>query len=107
MPWVQLSLEVDSHSTELAAGIFELYGALSVTLQDAADEPLLEPAPGEQPLWQATRVVALFPADFSSVQLLQTLQAELHAPDIRLMMELLEDRDWSNTWRESMSSRSV
>ena len=104
MPWIHLSIDIDSHYTELAASIFELYGALSVTLQDAADEPLLEPAPGEQPLWQAIRVVALFPADFSYDRLLKTLQAELQAPDTRLTVEVLEDRDWSNTWRDSFQA---
>ena len=30
-------------------------GALSVTLTDAGDEPVLEPAPGETPLWSDVR----------------------------------------------------
>ena len=38
-------------------------GALSVTLTDAGDDPVLEPAPGETPLWTRTRVTALFDAD--------------------------------------------
>ncbi|GIS02630.1 MAG: hypothetical protein CM15mP103_11810 [Gammaproteobacteria bacterium] len=35
-------------------------GALSVTLEDEADQPLLEPGPGETPLWDAVRLTALF-----------------------------------------------
>ena len=38
-------------------------GALSVSLADAEDEPLYEPAPGTTPLWSSTRVTGLFPGD--------------------------------------------
>ena len=35
-------------------------GALSVTLEDAANQPLLEPGLGETPLWAVVTVTALF-----------------------------------------------
>ena len=38
-------------------------GAHSVTLTDAGNAPVLEPAPGETPLWADTRITALFDAD--------------------------------------------
>ena len=44
---------------ELEDWLFQ-HGALAVTLEDDADEPLLEPGPGETPLWQAIRLVGLF-----------------------------------------------
>ena len=39
------------------------HGAHSVTYSDAGDRPLLEPAPGETPLWHDTRITGLFSAD--------------------------------------------
>ena len=104
MPWLQLSFEVDKQQAETISALLDAAGALSVTLLDAADEPLLEPAPGEQPLWQATRVTALFPADFNHTPVLHALQSALNNPGLGYRLEPLEDRDWSNTWRDSFHS---
>lgn len=38
-------------------------GAVSVALVSESDEPVLEPAPGEMPLWETIRLQALFPLD--------------------------------------------
>ena len=45
MPWLQLSVEVPADQAEIASEAFSAAGALSVTVLDAGDEPLLEPAP--------------------------------------------------------------
>lgn len=101
MAWLQLSVEVSSKLTEVVSDLFNEAGALSVTLLDAEDETLLEPAPGEHPLWSQSRVVGLFLQDFQAAG----LQAQLSAtfPDFKLTLssETLEDRDWSSTWRDS------
>ena len=76
-------------------------GALSVTYQDAADEPILEPGLGEHPVWSATRVVALFPEDSDTGRTTQRLREALHEAGIEPRIERLEDRDWSSTWRET------
>jgi ribosomal protein L11 methyltransferase len=47
-------------------------GALSVTLEDEADQPLLEPGPGETPLWDAVRLTALFAGHEDLAPLLAT-----------------------------------
>ena len=45
---------------EFAEEILLAHGAQSVTQVDAADDPVLEPAPGEAPLWPRTRTIGLF-----------------------------------------------
>src|SRR5690606_4659008 len=63
MSWQQLVFASDrAREPALEDTLLEL-GVLSVTLQDNADEPVLEPGVGERPLWQATRLVALFDAE--------------------------------------------
>ena len=52
--------EVGGDLADIATAVFDAAGALSVTVVDAGAEPLLEPAPGETPLWADTRVTALF-----------------------------------------------
>ena len=74
-------------------------GALSVTLTDAGDNPVLEPAPGETPLWADTRITALFDtaSDIDSLpgKLCTALQVRELPPN---HIETLADRAWEREW---------
>lgn len=99
MAWLQVSLTVDAARVEAVENLFMDLGALSITNLDAADQPLLEPGPGETPLWRSTQITALFPED----QQLKPLQASLAgglAADIlaTLAVERLEDQVWERVW---------
>ena len=101
MPWLQFSVTAPQAQAPLLELLFENLGALSVTLGDAADEPILEPDPGEQRLWSHTRVSALFDAeqnaDALGATLRQALPAEI-APSLSL--ERLGDRAWERAWMD-------
>jgi ribosomal protein L11 methyltransferase len=101
MSWLQISVEVNGDLTDVATEVFVDSGALSVTYQDAADEPILEPGLGEHPVWSATRVVALFPDDCDVSRISLCLRETLDGAGIEPRIEPLEDRDWSSTWRDS------
>jgi ribosomal protein L11 methyltransferase len=101
MTWLQVSVEVTGDLAEVATEVFMDAGALSVTYQDAADEPILEPGLGEHPVWSATRVMALFPDDSGAGRVTQRLREALHDAGIEPRIERLDDRDWSSTWRET------
>jgi ribosomal protein L11 methyltransferase len=99
MPWQQFSIEAGQLDPETLSQFFEQQGALSVTFQDAADQPMFEPLPGETPLWSATRVVALFDDEVSLETLRQKMRQEFDATlSERLQVETLEDRDWERVW---------
>mgnify|MGYP001815242281 CR=1 FL=1 len=104
MPWLQLSIDIDGDDVERLTEFFNAAGALSVTTLDAGDEPLLEPAPGETPLWRRVRVSALLAADTDIAQLQASLASAF--PDLaqEISTERIEDRDWSETWRDSFSA---
>jgi ribosomal protein L11 methyltransferase len=104
MTWLQLSIEVPADQAEIASEAFSGAGALSVTVLDAGDEPLLEPAPGETPLWTCNRIVALFGSETDVAQVESHLRDVLPGESIHCHREPLEDRDWSNTWRDSFSA---
>jgi ribosomal protein L11 methyltransferase len=104
MPWLQFSLDVPGNKAEAVTAVLDDAGALSVTILDAADEPLLEPLPGETPLWKKARVVALFEPGTDPRPLQQTLRDMLEAPGLQLQVEQLDDRDWSTTWRDSFGA---
>ena len=99
MEWIQLiilSSRQDSHEIENA--LIDL-NALSVTIQDAADQPILEPAVGETPLWDQCIVTALFPTTVDTQAInLQFYASISSSPQIR--WEQLEDKDWSEEWKK-------
>ena len=78
---------------------FEARGALSVTLVDAADQPLFEPEPGTTPLWSSTRITALFEADVDLAPLRAALAEQFGgAATGQLEVSTLEDQDWERAW---------
>lgn len=101
MPWIQFIIESDAAAAPALVDWLDTVGAAAVTLRDSADQPLYEPPPGEQPLWNRTRVVGLFPAESDSTALAAALSAHTApAPPPPHRFEALEDKDWSRTWME-------
>ena len=98
MPWLQVRINTERARAEAIEDALLAAGAVSVTLQDNADQPILEPALGETPLWDQTGISALFDAsidpDIASFAAGQALGEPL--PEHR--WELLEDKDWEREW---------
>ena len=92
-------MDLESLDADTVEQIFIRHGAQSVTLTDARDRPVLEPGPGETPLWRDTRITGLFPAgvDFEQLRgdLVDSLGiVALPAHDI----SDLADRAWEREW---------
>ncbi len=75
--WIELRLECPREQADALSDALTEAGALSVTLSDAADDPVLEPPPGEAPLWPRVIAVGLFGAETDVDVVLQTAQATL------------------------------
>ena len=63
MPWQQLHIQCEKSQAELAETLMLEADALSISLDDAGDQPLFEPLPGESPLWDDVIVTGLFDGD--------------------------------------------
>lgn len=98
MPWLQLRVDTSRLDAEGIEDALMSAGALSVTLEDNADQPILEPALGETPLWQETRVTGLFDADIDTAAVNQTIQKTLGTELPPHRWEALEDKDWEREW---------
>ncbi len=96
MPWLQLFLNSTPEEAPKAESIIAGLGALSVTLQDNADQPIFEPALGETPLWEQTRITGLFDASINTQATSQKLNQLL--PNTQHRWEQLEDKDWEREW---------
>lgn len=99
--WRQVSVLSDAVHAERLSESFEDAGAVSVTFEDAADQPLFEPKPGETPVWDATRIIALFEADadLDAVHA-QMLRQAGRAPLSNWREEVLADQVWERAWLE-------
>jgi ribosomal protein L11 methyltransferase len=98
MPFLQLTLELGKLNPQPVEDALFAIGALSVTLEDAADDPILEPAPGALPLWPTVNIKALFAAETHQQLVLRALQTQLQAALPTHHFELLADRPWEREW---------
>lgn len=100
MPFLQI--RCDSGHPEFAEEILLACGALSVSQVDAADEPVLEPAPGDTPLWPRTISIGLFQPDADAAEVESQLRSVLpDGADLNLQVENVEDQDWVRVWLEN------
>lgn len=98
MPFLQLTLAIGSADPEPYEDALLAVGASSITLEDAADDPVLEPAPGTTPLWPTVRLKALFDASVDRDALLLGLTQLLPSPLPPIALEDIADRHWEREW---------
>lgn len=98
MPWQQITLFTTKDNAEALGEQLEQLGAASVTMQDAADQPLYEPPPGTTPLWAMTNVVGLFDDKADMDAVLQQLRENSPEPLPEYRIEELEDQNWERAW---------
>lgn len=97
MAWLQL--RIHSAHPEFAEEILLGNGAVGVSFIDAEDRPVLEPAPGETPLWENTVILGLFPDTADLAQAQAALRELLpDGADVAIAQELIEDQDWVRAW---------
>jgi ribosomal protein L11 methyltransferase len=94
--WLQLRLATNKQQAESLEQALLDAGALSVTLEDAGDEPLLEPGVGETPLWREVILTGLFRADTDMAPIIAALPPLPEEPRV----EILEDKDWTREWMQ-------
>ena len=101
--WQEWALETHSPLVEsLEEWLFD-HGALAVSLEDNANEPLLEPGPGETPLWQNVVLKALFAGDADLSSIKAVLPRTLLAENSKSEVSRLEDREWTRVWMDDFA----
>lgn len=101
MPWLELHLRLESSDHAAVEQALDDVGALAQTLTDAEDNPVLEPAPGETPLWPQLKLQALFAAERDPLELLVELEGRLPEEVLRsARFAKLDDRDWTRAWMD-------
>jgi ribosomal protein L11 methyltransferase len=97
--WRQFVMNLGALDPGAVEEVFIRFGASSVTMTDAGDNPVLEPGPGETPLWTDTLITGMFAADVDLSRFEDELQRQLGLTELPAhRIENLEDRDWEREW---------
>jgi ribosomal protein L11 methyltransferase len=99
MTWLQLRLDTQPGEIESLEERMLATGAVAVTMEDNADQPVLEPGVGETPLWGQVRLTGLYPADADMDQVLAGFPPQL-LRRANQRVEILEDKDWEREWMQ-------
>ena len=99
MSWLQLRLDTHPGEIEQLEELMLASGAVAVTMEDNADEPVLEPGVGETPLWGQTRLTGLYHAGTDMAAALDGFPAQL-LEQSNHRVEILEDKDWEREWMQ-------
>jgi ribosomal protein L11 methyltransferase len=94
--WFEVSVGVARERVEVVEAVLEELGALAITLEDDADNPVLEPGPGSTPLWPSVHLRGLFDEDIAREHVTTTLQnkAGIDRPGL-IRWRQVDDQDWT------------
>ncbi len=91
MNWLELTITATEQNVPEIEDILLELGAQAVTLKNAGDRQLFEPAPGEIPLWEQVFVTGLFPTTIDVKALETAINTHLQFP---YRLDPLEEKDW-------------
>ena len=100
MAWLQLIIPTNDTQADQLSDVLMEQGAVSVTLQDMQDQPMLEPAIGTTPMWSQTRAVGLFDANVDLAKIIIQIEQQLRIEITDWKGEPLEDKDWVRAWMD-------
>ena len=107
MSWLEYSIQTDKGHAEQTELAMTNAGALSVTVTDAADQPILEPAPGDTPVWDDLIITGLFERPPLSQQTLMQLAQDAGLPSTDpINVTELAEQQWTRTWMDHFKPMS-
>lgn len=102
MKWLQIHITVEQAQVYFTETLLSSLGAVSVTLDDAENQDLLEPLPGETPLWNKVIVTGIYAQEEGEdidVTALETF-IRTQLPTEPMRSEFLEDQVWERSWMD-------
>jgi ribosomal protein L11 methyltransferase len=101
MAWIEISISVAREATALAELTLEQLGALSITLEDDEDHPVLEPGPGATPLWPTVHVRGLFEEGSDRDRVFAALlNVGITTRPEQICWREVGDQDWERAWMD-------
>jgi len=101
MPWLQVRFPAEREQAQRLSDALEECGAMSVSIEHVdSGQVWVEAEWGETPVWQHSRVTALFSEHTDVQQVLGQLREFGVEPPLPTT-HLLADEDWESSWKEN------
>lgn len=107
MSWLRIVVDANRDEGPVVEQALQQYDAVSISLEDRADEPVFELTPGDTPLWSETRITGLFPDSAPAVTIIEHIQKALGHALLDCRIEKLADQDWERVWLERFKPTRV
>lgn len=99
--WFQLQIEqYPRDSVEQFSEMLQALGAVAISLTDAKDNPVLEPAPGTAPLWPEVSISALYQNEEMANATKELLAHQY--PELPINLAVFADQDWLTISRANL-----
>lgn len=103
MNWRRVCIEIGRNDPSPVERALIDLGAVSIEYSDAADDPIMEPAPGATPLWPTITISALFDAAVGETEVRLAVACAIEAKNVPAMtFESIADQDWIKNWQRSL-----
>ena len=101
--WPEVVVQASPATAEALENWLFAAGALSITYRDQQDQPILEPAPGEVPLWDEISLIGLFAQGSNEASIQDALQLAAVSEQLPLpayQIQALQDKPWERSWMD-------
>lgn len=101
--YIKVEIDVDEAWVDPLETMLTAVGAVTIELADAADEPILEPAPGATPLWQRVRLTALFEPTIGETEIRLAVASAVEPGALPpVTFGVVADEDWVVKLRDEL-----
>lgn len=94
MSFIKVKLNTPSKEVKSLETMLLDHGAISVTLENNSSNNILEPAVGEQPLWDNIQLSALFEEDDFKKNIIEDIKTNIDQSVCNYEIEKLIEQDW-------------
>ncbi len=102
MPFLQLKIRLPGSQISAVELALEDLGASAVSMVDAEDDAILEPAVGEIRMWPNVILTALFEHEIDQRGLVQGMNELLpRIQSDQIEFEIIEDQEWTRVWMDT------
>jgi len=101
--WYQFIFELRSEDIQITEKIFADHNVISITYNDASNNPIYEPLPGEVLYWEQSSITGLFPLETDFKSLKDALITQLNIKELpNNKIIKITGREWQKEWTKDL-----
>jgi ribosomal protein L11 methyltransferase len=103
--WTQLCINCKETHAQMISDYLSAFDALAVSIVAADHKEIFQYEPNEQPLWEKSKILALFNDEEEALQAAEMIDGIIK-PKLRFQIEDIEDQDWVRESQKSFPPQS-